>query len=302
MFSRRHLLQIAGTTLIGQSNSDPPAISPIGACGKLKLIKNWTFGSSRLNATVRNLKELSAEFRFRYIYDKGHLDTLPSYFTVHRDYPQGDPRSLHVFSDTSLTLKARQPPGGGLRPRGLESGMLRALFPVTPGMYVEMRAKLPRGLGAWPAFWLNPGVEYPDGSFSALHWPPEIDIFEFFVFQGRDRPRLMEGHVQTNHRPQDFGSPHDVFSLFGPHGYDPGIDFSADFHVFALDWVEDRPIWVVDGRPVKQTVYHWPGPPAHILVTNQIGMVIPGVDLTGMKVLGSEWDYVIDYLRVWTRV
>lgn len=302
MVYRRDILQVASAALIDRSNTNSLSVLPVGTHGKFKLIKDWTFGSNRPKATIRNMDELGAEFRFRYIYDNGRLDTLPSYFTVHRNYPQGDPRSLHVFSESALTLKARQPPGGGLRPRGLESGMLRALLPITPGMYVEMRARLPRGLGVWPAFWLNSGVEYPNGSFSALHWPPEIDIFEFFVFQGRDRPRLMEGNIQTNHRPQEFGFPHDLFSLFGPHGYDPGIDFSADFHVFALDWVEDRPIWVVDGRPVKQTVYHWPGPPAHILVTNQIGMVISGVDLTGMKVLGSEWDYSIDYLRVWTRV
>lgn len=52
--------------------------------------------------------------------------------------------------------------------------------------------------GCWPAFWLNPGVEYPDGHFSALPWPPEIDIFEFFVWQHRTRPKIMECNVRVN--------------------------------------------------------------------------------------------------------
>ena len=276
--------------------------TPLGADGSFDIVKDWTFGSQRAGATVRSMTDLAHEFRFRYIYDGGRLDTLPSYYTVHKDYPEGDPRSVHVFSDRTLTLKAKVPPGGGLRSGGLVSGILRGLAPITPGMYIEIRAKLPRGLGVWPAFWLNPGVETLDGHFSDLPWPPEIDIFEFFVYQGRDRPRLMEGNVQVDHKPVRYGDPHEISSQFGRHGYNPGIDFSAGFHVFALDWVEDKPIWVVDGKRVKQTVYHWPGPPAHVLVTNQIGIILPGVDLTGMVVNERNWDYVIDYLRIWSRV
>ena len=297
---RRQMLQLAGVTLVAEPLATQPP-KPVGVDGTFIVVKDWTFGRRRADATVRTMADLAREFRFRYIYNDGQLDTLPSYYTVHRDYPEGDPRSLHVFSDDRLTLKARVPPGGGLRARGLESGMLRGLVSVTPGMYIEMRARLPRGLGVWPAFWLNPGVETGDKHFSELTWPPEIDIFEFFVYQGRDRPRLMEGNVQVDHKPERYGYPRDIFSRFGRHGYDPGVDFAADFHVFALDWIEDKPVWVVDGQRVKQTVYHWPGPPAHVLVTNQIGIILPGVDLTGMVVDESNWDYVIDYLRIWSR-
>ena len=179
--------------------------------------------------------------------------------------------------------------------------MLRALLPVTPGMYIEMRAKLPTGLGVWPAFWLNPGVENPDDTVSATPWPPEIDIFEFFVWQGRTSPRAMTMHVQTAGHPERYGSPRDIFTLAGHDGYEPGVDFAADYHVFALDWIKDRPIWVVDGRPVQQTAYEWHAPPAHILITNQIGMILDGVKLDGMTVNENDWDYRVDYLRVWQR-
>ena len=305
MISRRDVLCVTGASLIGAVAPSAAVADveprPVAAEGSFRLVKNWTFGAQRKDSTIHNLKELRAQFRFRYIYDQGRLDTLPTYWTVHRDYPEGDPRSLHVFSNDALTLKARVPPGGGMRRGGIESGMLRALLQVTPGMYVEMRAKLPRGLGVWPAFWLNPGVEYPDGHFSELPWPPEIDIFEFFVWQGRDRPRYLEAHIQTNGHAENYGNPHDLFSLLGPHGYDPGVDFSEDFHVFALDWVENKPIWVVDGRAIKQTVYEWHAPAAHVLVTNQIGMSLPNANLTGMKDEGDGWDYTVDYLRVWQR-
>ncbi len=274
-------------------------VQPVGASG-LTLVGDWTFGR-RPGATVRDMTALRRDFRFRYFYENGKLDKLHTYWSVHRDYPENDPRALHVFADKALVLKGRVPPGGGLRPGGIESGMLRGLLPFTPGMYVEMRAKLPRGLGVWPAFWLNPGVEQPGERFSEAPWPPEIDIFEFFVWQGRTRPRIMTAYVQTAGRPADFGNPEDVFSLFDRGNYDPGIDFSEDYHVFALDWQPDLPTWMLDGRRIKQTRYHWRAPPAHILVTNQIGMILDGVNLTGMRADEAAWDYSIDYLRVWKR-
>jgi hypothetical protein len=285
------------TPLCAAAQSAP--IVPAGQQGAFELLKNWTFGAHRADATVRNRKDLEREFYYRYIYAGGKLDGIPTYWSYHRDYPEGDARSLHVFGDDTLTLKGRIPAGGGLWPRGIESGMLRAKQPVMPGMYIEMRAKLPRGLGAWPAFWLNAGVQYDNGTFSALPWPPEIDIFEFFNWQGRDQTRVMTGNVQTNGKPAKFGDPHDIWTKFVKGEYAPGFDFSADFHIFALDWRENEPIWLLDGIAVKQTHYEWNGPPAHLLITDQIGMTLPGADLAGMKADESQWNYVIDYIRIW---
>jgi hypothetical protein len=301
---RRSLVSLAAGGVVASRVPAQAAATPgpVNATGDFALVADYCFGNARPDATIHNMAELRKLFRFKYIYDGGQLDSLPTYWSRHRDYPEGDPRSLHVFKDSSLVLKRRIPKDGGIRDGGLESGMLRALLPVTPGMYLEMRTKLPRGLGVWPAFWLNPGVETPDGQFSALPWPPEIDIFEFYVWQGRTRPRILEGAVHPAKDTGDLGPVRDIFSLMPNGRYDPGIDFSEDFHVFALDWVKDRPIWVVDGKPIKQTVIGWQAPPAHILVTNQIGMNLKSVDLHGMGFVDGDWDYTIDYLRVWKRV
>jgi hypothetical protein len=275
---------------------------PFGQHGEFELVKDWTFGRNRTGATVTTRAALDRDFHYRYIYEGGKLDGLKEYWSYHRDYPDGDPRSLHVFDDCTLTLKGRIPKNGGLRPRGIESGLLRAKLPVSDGMYIEMRAKLTRGVGAWPAFWLNPGVQHDDGTFSELPWPPEIDIFEFFNWQGRPHTRVMTGHVQVHKTPKRYGPPRDLWTMFEKKEYVPGFDFSEDFHVFALDWVKDRPIWVLDGKPIKQTYYVWPvDVPAHILVTNAIGMSLKGVDMSDMKADESQWDYVIDYIRVWRR-
>lgn len=287
------------TALLGQP-IDPAR--PYKQTGEFELVKNYSFGRNRADATIDTRAELDQEFFYRYIYENGKLDGLKTYFSYHRDYPDGDARSLHVFDDCTLTLKGRIPPGGGLKPRGLESGMLRGKLPVTDGMYIEMRAKLPTGVGAWPAFWLNPGVQYPDGKFSELPWPPEIDIFEFFNWQGRPQTRVMTGYVQSHKNPERYGPPKDLWTRFKKNEYTPGFDFSADFHVFSLDWVKDQPIWLLDGEPIKQTYYVWSKPvPAHILVTNQLGMILKGVDVSDMKADESQWNYVVDYIRVWRR-
>jgi hypothetical protein len=276
--------------------------TPYQGQGRFELVKDWTFGNRTPGATVRSMAELQRSFFFKYIYNGGKLDRLDHEWSVHTVYPEGDPRSLHVFTPDALVLKARVPQGGGVRPGGIESGILRAKLPVTPGMYVEMRARLPHGLGVWPAFWLNPGVEGDDGKFSPTPWPPEIDIFEFFVWQGRSAPRIMECHTQDNGDAAKYGGEHDLFTLLKDGKYDTGQDMSADFHTYALDWVKDQPIWLLDGKKIKQTHYEWgAAPPAHILVSNQIGMTMPGVDLSGMQAGGDNWDYAVKYLRVWKR-
>ncbi len=274
---------------------------PFGQTGQWTLLKDWTFGRSRQDATIRDKADLDREFYYRYIYDGGTLDHLPTYWSIHRDYPEGDPRSLHVFFDDHLTLKGRIPPGGGLRPGGIESGMLRSKFAVQPGMYLEMRALMPKGVGVWPAFWLNPGVQSSAAVFSATPWPPEIDVFEFFDWQDRPRTVTMESNVQVAGHPERYGMPHDEFTLFTNHEYTPGFDFSAGYHVFGLDWRKDDPIWLLDGRPIKQTHYEWHAPPAHLLVTNQLGIALPKADMSEMTTDESNWDFAIDYIRVWTR-
>lgn len=291
----------AGKPYITKTESPADHTKPYGL--NLVLVKDWTFGKNRPDATIRTREDLDREFYYRYIYDDGKLDTLATYWSVHRDYPDDSPENLHVFGDSTLTLKGRIPEGGGLRKGGIETGMLRSKFNMTPGMYVEMRAKLTKGIGAWPAFWLNPGVQYPNGTFSKLGWPPEIDIFEFFNWQGREKTKELAVNIQVNNQPEKFGNPYTIFSALNKDNeYLPGMDFSEDFHVFALDWHKDRPIWILDGHPIKQVYYEWgDAAPAHILITNQLGIEFAKDAMKQMTADESNWNYEIDYIRVWER-
>lgn len=293
----------ASTTSTG-AEPIPLLLQPDGH--QFKLLKNWTFGNQRPDATVRNKAELDQEFFYRYIWENGKLDKFKTYWSYHRDYPEGDQKSLHVFSDNALTLKGRIPPGGGLRERGIESGMLRAKLPVTPGMYIEMRAKLPGGVGVWPSFWLEQGIQHSDGKISApAKAMSEIDIFEFFNWDGRPETRIITCNTHAWGGKVAHGNPHDIFTLLKNAGYerhlDVGFDCSKDFHVFALDWVKNQPIWLLDGKPIKQAYYEWTEPAAHVTLVNSIGMNLPGVKQTQMVADEKRWDYVIDYIRIWER-
>jgi beta-glucanase (GH16 family) len=98
---------------------------------------------------------------------------------------------------------------------------------------VEVRAKLPRGKGIWPAIWMM-GVNR-----SEIGWPRcgEIDVMEFV---GK-LPNRVHGTV---HYPVD-----------GTHRSNGGrIDIERpfdDFHVYAIEWWPDRIDFFFDA-----TLYH----------------------------------------------
>merc|ERR1712137_571579 len=99
-----------------------------------------------------------------------------------------------------------------------------------PGVRVEVRAKLPTGVGTWPAIWMMP-TEWNYGG-----WPDsgEIDIMECV---GRS-PGKIFGTIHTgayNHM----------------RGTQKGKSFYFDYtewHTYALHWHEDRLEWYADGN------------------------------------------------------
>jgi beta-glucanase (GH16 family) len=110
--------------------------------------------------------------------------------------------------------------------RSITSGMMstQGKFAEEFGRF-EIRCKVPKGKGMWPAFWLLPE---PSG------WPPEIDVLEIL---GQEPDKVyMTHHFRDGERQhQSHGG-----SWSGP-------DFSAGFHDFAVEWSPERIVWFVDG-------------------------------------------------------
>lgn len=91
--------------------------------------------------------------------------------------------------------------------------------------YFEIRARLPRGKGFWPAFWLLPKRDV---------WPPEIDILEGSGI----RPYGV--HHGVIEKPRRASTP-------GGLWIDQFIDVSDGFHRYAMDWTRENIIFYVDG-------------------------------------------------------
>ena len=132
-------------------------------------------------------------------------------------------------------------------------------FPYTSGIittqtsftqkygYFEIRMKVPPGVGFWPAFWLMPQMHDP------VYWPPEIDIMENF---GRNVNTIRFGHIYSPYYPNPaFGQ------WGGRHGMDYtdfGIDYSADYHLYSIDWEPTGITWYIDNVPRFQNSEHLP--------------------------------------------
>jgi beta-glucanase (GH16 family) len=114
--------------------------------------------------------------------------------------------------------------------RSYTSGRINTsgLFEQARGRF-EARIKLPIGQGIWPAFWLL------GADFETVGWPEcgEIDIMEY---RGQE-PRIVHG---TIHGPGYSGG-NGVTGRF-----DLQRPFPDDFHVFAVEWDDDRIVWEID--------------------------------------------------------
>jgi beta-glucanase (GH16 family) len=98
---------------------------------------------------------------------------------------------------------------------------------------IEVRAKIPTGVGSWPAIWMM-GTDIP-----RVYWPEcgEIDIMENV---GYEPDRI----YATVHTPGSVNHP----GLVVRGGHIDIPDPSADFHVYAVEWHPDRLDFFVDDQ------------------------------------------------------
>lgn len=171
-----------------------------------------------------------------------------------------------------LEIRADRPPlqaRPALRDYKYVSGMIttQPSFSQAYG-YFEMRAKLPRGKGVWPAFWLLP---------ADLGWPPEVDIME------------------------SVGDPSKYYVTYhSAAAKDTGTEVPIEpdqFHVFAVSWDPKSVVWYVDGREVKRL----PTPPDMHKPMYMIANLALGGDWAGYPDATTPFPavFAIDYIRAY---
>jgi beta-glucanase (GH16 family) len=153
---------------------------------------------------------------------------------------------------------------------------------------VEVRAKLPSGIGVWPAIWMLP----TDWSYGG--WPSsgEIDIMEFVGYI----PDTIFGTVHT-------GKYNHVLGTQKSKGI-PSSTLSTEFHTYGIFWDEKKIDFLFDDK-VFHTFYNkhegaeaWPFDRDFHMVLN---MAVGGNWGGKMGVDKSIWpqQMVVDYVRVY---
>ncbi|MDA3849720.1 MAG: family 16 glycosylhydrolase [Spirochaetaceae bacterium] len=152
-----------------------------------------------------------------------------------------------LLEDGKLIIQAlednyRGEAGGAMEDFQYTSGKLttEGLAQWTNGRY-EIRAKLPRGRGFWPAFWLYP-EENTYGGWAASG---EIDILEAW---GSD-PTKVSGALHFGG--QWPNNKHTANSYWLPPG-----QTTSQWHTYALEWEPGEIRWYVDDK-LMQTQNRW---------------------------------------------
>ena len=166
---------------------------------------------------------------------------------------------------------------------------------------VDIRAKIPKDAGTWPALWLlGKNVNEDGGFFDALYgtanWPAcgEIDILEHGIT--RSKP---DNYIQSAmHTPSSFGNTVDI------GGVVVGDNIAANYHIYSMNWSPNQISFLLDGvvyytyNPAVKNASTWPFDKEQYFLLNIAmggiaGPIDPSFTQTAMD---------IDYIRVYQNI
>ncbi len=153
---------------------------------------------------------------------------------------------------------------------------------------IAVRAKLPEGLGTWPAIWMLPTLD------RRLDWPKdgEIDIMEHVGYnQG-----MIYGTIHTKKYNHMIGTQKSDSILVN--------DAHTAFHVYAITWDKDQITWSVDDEEYltlkkgNEGENGWPFDKEFHLILN---LAVGGNWGGKMGIDDSIWpqQLIVDYVRVY---
>lgn len=151
---------------------------------------------------------------------------------------------------------------------------------------VEVRAKLPRGKGVWPAIWML------GSNIDEAGWPAagEIDIMEYV---GKS-----PGEIHTTlHTPESFGNTVNTKVT-------QKEDIERGFHSYKMDWTKDAIRFFIDEEmvyeysPPNKDKDTWPFKQNFYLILN----LAIGGNLGGPEIDESIFpvEFIIDYIKIYS--
>lgn len=200
-------------------------------------------------------------------------------------YSKADLKNARVENGI-LTIEAKT---DASHPKGYSSARL-----VTRGKatwqygYFEIKAKLPEGVGTWPAIWMLAEENRHGG------WPKngEIDIMEHVGFD----PGKVHGTVHTEAFNHSIGTQKGGFIMVE--------NFQSEFHIYAIDWTEDKIDFYIDGEKYFSFANtggdykEWPfNQPFHMILNIAVGGNWGGQKGVDEKIWPQKME--VDYVRVY---
>ena len=156
--------------------------------------------------------------------------------------------------------------------------------------FFEIRAKVPRGRGTWPAIWMLPTfMKYGN-------WPRsgEIDIMEHVGFE----PDIIHTSVHTNAYNHKIGT-HKT-------AHDTVRGATKKFQTYAMEWDPDYIQWYINGEPFYRfdnphiSNAEWPFDiPFYLILNLAIGGTWGGQQGIDEKMEKAEM--IVDYVRVYQK-
>ena len=176
--------------------------------------------------------------------------------------------------------------------KGYTSVRLNSKFAFTYGR-VEVRAKLPTGVGTWSAIWMlntnitEAGAYWETKGYGTTGWPHcgEIDILEHW---GKKQDYVSS----AVHNGSSYGG--QVENLGGREVQGA----SDDFHIYTLEWTNEKMVFAIDGQvhytyePKERNKKTWPYDMNYYFIFNIA--ILPEIDPAF-----SESAMVVDYIRVY---
>jgi beta-glucanase (GH16 family) len=153
--------------------------------------------------------------------------------------------------------------------------------------YFEVEAKLPKGKGTWPAFWLFNHIG---------DRRPEMDVMEAYAggngwgttdANGVARPTIFAATVWKG----DYEG-----QQVGMKMYDAGTDLSEGFHKYAVKWEPNKQTYYFDGKEIL-VVNTTMSDPMYLMLDLWFGSASGTPDDSTPQ--GKSNSYEVNYVRAW---
>ncbi|KRB69673.1 hypothetical protein ASE07_27440 [Noviherbaspirillum sp. Root189] len=214
------------------------AVFGFSACGEEPAFSQQTLlaaaklSKSKQTAVRTPYGQDAAEFVLTFADEFDHFN--PQVWNDHIWYEKPNPTKNYTVEKGTLKIWPQRDASGKFFNRTIDTD---GKFEQRYGFF-EIEAKLPRGKGTWPAFWL---FAHPDKR------RPEIDVME--AYAGGEDPW---GYTDADgvSRPTSYGATVwlDEGVEAGKYQHQAKKDLSASFHKYAVKWEPDRQTFYFDGK------------------------------------------------------